>query len=224
MSTETRTNPFKGKAKAAGDGDFKTEIPSADTHDARVVAMIDLGTHEESYQGAEPADKRKCLIVFELDEEMTGMKGVNHVIAKEYTLSFHEKASLRQLAELLTNDGKPFAADSDVDLDAMLGLPCAVTIAHEQGKGEKADRTYARLKQVSAVARKKHPQHFKAKREVVSWFVGDDPAELPDYLPRVYGEKVEDKIARCKELGGSSSAADGEGEVGGEGRRNAPPF
>lgn len=222
MSTQTRQNPFKGKAKSGGDD--RTEIPSADTHDARVVAMVDLGTHEESYQGAEATKKRKCLIVFELDEEMTGMKGVNHVVGKEFTLSFHEKASLRQLAELLCNDGKPFAAEADVDLGAMLGLPCAVTIAHEQGKGEKADRTYARLKQVSAVARKKHPQHFKAKREVVSWFVGDDPAGLPDWLPRVYGERVEDKVARCLELGGKPPAAGGEGEVGGGGGRNEPPF
>lgn len=211
--TATTVNPLKGKAKADGGGDFKAEVPSVDTHDARVVAMIDLGTQMESFGGEEPKPRRQFFIAYELDEE-TSVKGVNHVVGVRYTLSFHEKATLRKLAEAILNDGQKFPPDHDVDYGALLGQPCSVQISHKQGTGEKSDRKYVVVGTISAIPKKRRDQVFKPRRAPVLWLVGEDRAKLPDYLPRIYGEKVEDVIGRCRELTGRRGArAAGEGEI-----------
>lgn len=212
---QTRPNPLKGKATSGG-GE-KTEIPSADVHDARVVALVDLGTHPETFGGTGPAEwKRSVYLVFELDEEMSGMKGVNHVVGQKYTLSFHEKANLRKLAENLLNDGTPYAPEASIDYSALLGQPCAVQIAHESGKGDKADRTYAKIKAISGIAKKKRDKVFEAKREQREWYVGDSLKNLPDYLPRIYGEKAEEVIGRCRELAGSNGGSADDDDVPGD--------
>lgn len=202
-TTEQRTNPFKGQAKADG-GDFKTEIPSEDTHDARIIGLVDLGTHMESFKGEAPKAQRKCLLVFELDEEMTGTRGVNHVVGVEYTLSYHEKASLRKLAETILNDGQKYKGD--VDYGELLGQPCAVQVSHTVKQTDNGERRYVKVGAISAVNKKKRESHFKAKRPQVVWCVGDDLSDLPDFLPRIWGEKVEDKIGRCHEVKGQPAA------------------
>ncbi len=221
----TATNTFKVPTKSDGGGDFKTEVPTEDTHEARVVALIDLGVHSESFGNEPPKDQHKVFIVYELDEEMTGMKGVNHVVGVRYTLSGHVKSNLRQLAEALLNEGQSFTT-ADIDYSALLGLPCTVQIAHKKVETPKGERTYVNVGTVAAVGKKQRDRVFKPKREVASWSVGQPLEELPDYLPRIYGEKVEDVIARCKALSarpGKAVAAPGEGEVGGD-DPNDPPF
>lgn len=226
MTTMQSKNPLMGKAQSGGGGDFsKTEIPSADVHDARIVALVDLGSHQESFQGGHAEWKRGLYVVFELDEEMTGFKGTNHVVGVKYTLSFHEKANLRKLAENLLNDGNAYAADAAVDYTRLLGQPCAVQISHESGKGDKADRTYVRVKGVSSVPKKRREQVFAPKRELAKWFVGVNPLnDLPDYLPRIYGEKVEDVVRRCRELTASSSSAASEQTEPDNGNDEDTPF
>jgi hypothetical protein len=221
-NTNTRQKPWQGQAKADG-GDFKTDIPSEDTHQARVVALIDLGTHHETFQNGDAKDMRKCLICFELDEEMTGMKGTNHVVAKQYTMSFHEKANLRQLAEALLNEGQKFAADSGVDYERLLGRPCMIQIAHTKKVSEKGERTYTNIKSITAVPKKLREGVFAPKRKVTVWSLGDDLEALPSWLPRLYGEEIKDVIGRCRELKGAAPAARGEGEVAGPGE-GAPDY
>lgn len=198
----TTYSPFKGKAKADG-GDYKTEVPSAETHDARVVALVDLGTHSESYKGEEAKDRHSVLVVYELDEEVEGFKGRNHVVGVRYTLSFHEKSTLRKIVESITNDGQKFTDNADVDLTKLLGQPCTVQISHTTKTTDKGERVYANVGVISAVARKKHQGFFQATRKPFLWSIGDDPAALPDWLPRVYGEKVADLIHRSKEAAAS---------------------
>lgn len=227
----TAVNPFKGKAKAdGGGGDLKIEIPSADTHDARIVGLVDLGTHNEAFGNEQPKPKRQVYLVFELDEEISGVKGANHAVGVRYTLSFHEKATLRKLAEAILNEGQKYAPDADVDYNALLGQPCSVQIAHVSGKGDKADRKYVKVGTISAVPKKRRESVFKPTREIFEWYVGrDDLNDLPDNLPRIFGETVADVIKRCHELGGSGNApgghaASGEGEVGGNGGGKDIPF
>ncbi len=197
MSTH-RNSPFRG-APVKDQGEYKTENPSEDTHDARIVALIDLGTHKESFQGGDEKEKHQCLVAFELDEEMTGMRGVNHVVAVRYTMSFNEKASLRQLAEAVLNDGKKYS-EADIDYELLLGQPCTVQISHVKKQTEKGERTYGRVGMIAAVPKKHRERMFRPKRTLSTWYVGDDRSLLPDWLPRIYGEKVEDVIARCLEL------------------------
>lgn len=219
MSAATAPNPFKGQTRSDNGGDYKTDIPSADTHEARVVALVDLGTHEEKFGNEDAKAQHKVFLVYELDEEMSGMKGVNHVVGVKYTLSWHEKAKLRQLAEAILNEGQKYPADFDLDYSRLLGQPCTVQIAHEKKTTEKGERTYAKVGTIAAVGKKKREKVFAPKREVVCWFLGQSFEELPDYLPRDYGEKIEDVIRRSAEFKAQSSAD--EGEIGPEG---ATPF
>lgn len=223
MTTTAAPSPLRGPAKSDSGGDYKTDVPSADVHDARVVALVDLGSHLESFQGGEPKRQRKVFLVYELDEEVSGMKGVNHVVAVKYTLSFHEKATLRKLAETLLNEGQKYPAEHPIDYAALVGAPCTVTITHQQGTGDKADRKYAKVGVISAVPRKRRDGVFKPRRALKVWVVGDPIEQLPDYLPRDYGEKVQDVIARCLELTASAPAS-GEGAVGDDNGQDDPPF
>ncbi len=219
--TAATANPFQGKARADGGGDFKTEIPSEDTHEARVVALIDLGTHKESFQGGPEKLQRKVYLVYELDEEMTGMKGTNHVVGVRYTLSFHEKSNLRQLAEAILNEGVKYKPDEAYSYGDLLGQPCTVQIAHDKKTTEKGERIYARVGTIAAVGKKARAKVFAAKRELAEWYVGHSSESLPDYLPRIYGEEVTEVIGRCQELA-LKAASEGEGEA--PSGRNEPPF
>lgn len=216
MTAATAPSPFLGQTKSDNGGDFKTEIPSADVHEARIVALIDLGTHEEKF-GNDPAKaQHKVYLVYELDEEMTGMKGVNHVVGVKYTLSWHEKAKLRQLAEAVLNEGQKYPAEFDLDYSRLLGQPCTVQIAHEKKVTEKGERTYAKVAAIAAVGKKKREKVFAPKREVIQWFLGQPLSELPDYAPRDYGEKIEDVIRRSAEMKAGGGADEGEIGPGGE--------
>lgn len=188
-------SPFKGKG-TSGEG-FKTDIPSEDIHDARIVALIDLGTHAESFQGSPERDVRKCYLAFELDEPMSGMKSVNHVVARMYTMSFHEKSGLRQLCESILNDGNRL---QDLDYEQLLGQPCTVQITHKKVDTDKGERTYVNITNIAAVSKKKRDQVFSPKRDICAWYIGGDLEDLPDYLPRIYGEELKDYISRSREL------------------------
>ncbi len=152
------------------------------------------------------------------------MKGVNHVVGVRYTLSFHERATLRQLAEAVMNDGAKYDADAGIDYAALLGQPCAVQIAHEKKTTDKGERVYAKVGTIAAVGKKARAKVFAPKRKLAEWYVGSPLADLPDYLPRIYGEEVKDVIGRCQELSRHKPAQESEGEGEAPSNRNEPPF
>ena len=186
-------NPFVGRA-VNNSSDFANECPEAGTHAARLVSLIDLGTHTEEYQGT-AKDVRKVLLVWELvNEPISGQNGVNHLVSREYTLSFHKKGALRLLVESVR--GKAYDENEEVNLAGMIGQPCLVTI--EVAKSSQG-REYAKVK--GAVRPPKGTNVAQAKRTPVVWFIHDEAelVQLPAWLPFLYGEKVADKIARSPE-------------------------
>lgn len=207
MSSQ-RVSPFKGTPKAdTGGGDWTQELPSENTHEARIVALIDLGTHPESFKGEPEKDNHKCILVYELDED-SSIKGVNHVICVKYTLSTHEKASLRKLAEAILLDGRKYPEQTNsIDYELLLGQPCTVQISHKTGQGEKADRTYPVIGTIGPVARKYRAKVFEPQRVPFAWYVGDDLADLPTWLPRSYSEPIVEIVKRCNELRGQPQPA-----------------
>lgn len=212
----TMSNPFRGRPVAGGgEGVGTREVPSADTHEARCVALIDLGTHAEAFGNEEPKPKRKVYLVWELDEKMSAST-YNHVIGQELTLSFHEKAGLRLLAEALLNGGARFAADADIDYSKLLGAAAMVTITHQTN----GDRTFARLAKggIGPVPKNRRDKVFKPTRQPLAWSVGQgDPAELPDWLPWYFGRPLAEKIRESREMSADAAPADnGEGEVAAE--------
>jgi hypothetical protein len=74
----------------------------AGSYPARCYSMIEMGTNEETYQGAAKM-VNKVRITWELPTEMQVFKEERgpepRVISKEFSLSMHEKANLRGFLE-----------------------------------------------------------------------------------------------------------------------------
>lgn len=116
------------------------EMTPAGTFVARCYRFIDLGSHEQTYQGQSTGLKRLVMIGFELPTELmtTGeYAGKPFTIHKRWTWSTHEKANMRK--DLESWRGKKFN-DSDFgpggfDVRNLLGVPCTLSISHSEKDG-----------------------------------------------------------------------------------------
>jgi hypothetical protein len=188
-----------------------SEVPPEDNHLARLVAMVDLGTHSRTYKD-KTEDKRQVYLVWELlDCPMSGSK-FNHVIGERYTLSLNENAHLTKVAQVML--GKRYKAGDDNDLDTMLGEPCMIEVKHTTKQGEKGMVTYANIAGVSSVPAALAKRGIdKPMRKPFLWSIGDDPdvLEKTDWLPRCYGPTLIEVVKASKELykGGLKTGAHG---------------
>lgn len=116
------------------------ETTPAGTFIGRCYRFIDLGSHEQSFQGESKGLKRLVLVGFELPTELL-TKGDNagrpFTIHKRYTWSTHEKANMRK--DLESWRGRKFN-DSDFgpggfNVKNLLGVPCTLTIVHSEKDG-----------------------------------------------------------------------------------------
>jgi hypothetical protein len=113
------------------------EQTPAGTFMARCYRFIDLGSHEQTYQGESKGLKRLVMIGFELAGE-TMEDGRPFTIHKRYTWSTHEKANMRK--DLESWRGAKFN-DSDFgeggfDVRNLLGVPATLTIVHSENDGK----------------------------------------------------------------------------------------
>ena len=124
----------------------------AGNHFARCVQMIDMGTHANKFDATKP-DQRKVRLTFELPTEQREFKDGDglkpHLVSKKFTLTMHEKGSLRGFLQAWR--GKDFTADEAkrFDVSVLLGKCCLLNIIHES-KGEK---TYANIASVSPLVK-----------------------------------------------------------------------
>jgi hypothetical protein len=72
------------------------DVPAVGSHHCRIVAVIDLGTHPETYQGKSVGDRRKLLVVFEFTTEKD-MEGRHKILARDYSVVGGDKAGLPKL-------------------------------------------------------------------------------------------------------------------------------
>lgn len=126
-------------------GDFKP-APEG-THLARCISVISLGTQpSELYAAA-----YKVLIGWELPNETLDRDDgpAPMVVSKEYTLSLHKKATLRQHLESWR--GKAFTPEEakGFPVEKVLGQPCFLNVVHKQTDSG----TYAKVAGVSALPR-----------------------------------------------------------------------
>lgn len=122
----------------------------AGSYPARCYSMIHIGTVNENFQG-EIKTMNKVRITFELPTELKVFKEENgeqpHVISKEFTLSLHEKATLR--AFLKNWRGQDFTEEEakSFDIEKLIGAPCMLNITHKKSKD--GTKTYAEIGSVS---------------------------------------------------------------------------
>lgn len=183
-------NPFKGKANN-GQG---VEVPEAGTHPAALVALVDLGSHEDEYNG-EKKTARKVMLAWELTAEKQSGSEHNHIVSKEYSLSFHKKGKLRLACEAVR--GKAYSEDEEIDYTKLLGQPCLVTVEVAVSAG---GNSYAK---VTGVTRPAKGMPVPApKRRSASWFL--DGADLSGleaigWLPYLYGRPAVEVVKESKE-------------------------
>lgn len=195
MSTAT-ASPF---AKSADNTDYNNgegfERPPSGLHPAVLVSLIDLGTHEFFYQGKK-SENRKIFLTWELTAEHM-LDGTTFLISADYTWSLGKSANFRHMLEAWS--GRAFSDKEEFDPLKLLGLPCVVTVSEGlSAKGKK-------FTEIVGVANPMKGQTLPpATRKTFAWHMSmitcqDDPIELPDWTPRIYGRLVIDDIKGSKE-------------------------
>lgn len=115
------------------------ELIPAGNYLGRCYQMIEIGTVKETILGTEKI-MHKVRIGWELPTELKVFKEENgeqpRVISKEFTLSMHEKSSLR--IALKSWRGKDFTEDQakSFDITSLLGVPCMINIIHKPAKSD----------------------------------------------------------------------------------------
>lgn len=194
---------FSGKIPAKSE--FSDELPEAGYQPARLIGLIDLGTHIEEYQGASK-EARKIYLLWELTAEPIKGTEFNHVMGKMYTLSYHAKSALRQMLE--QRRGKVFQEGEDINLHKVLGLDFLLTISHKEGK----ERSYATI---SAVGPPMKGQTVPpAKRSHLTYEIGTgQPIPNQAWLPFIFGRSVKEMIEDSQEMKGErQKVANGNGK------------
>ncbi len=97
--------------------------------------VVDLGMQDDTWAGGPPRKKHKCQIRW-LSEHIRPTDGQMFLLAKRYTFSMHERATLRK--ELGMWRGQPFtdAEASAFDLEKLIGVCALANVAHVQRKGD----------------------------------------------------------------------------------------
>jgi len=183
-------------ATSNGSGNFEP-IPSG-SYAARCYSMIHIGTIEENIMGT-TKKLNKVRITWELPTELKVFKEENgeqpHVISKEFTLSLHEKSTLR--AFLKNWRGKDFTEDEAkaFDIERLIGVPCMLNITHKARKD--GSGVYAEIGSISAM-----PKGLVCPEQINPSFVWTyenfDSVKfglLPDYLKSKMINSDEYKIA-----------------------------
>jgi hypothetical protein len=170
---------------ATSNGGTNFEPIATGNYPARCYSMIHIGTVDEVILGT-PKTLNKVRITWELPTELKVFKEENgeqpHVISKEFTLSMHEKATLRNF--LKNWRGKDFTEEEakSFDIEKLIGAPCMLNITHKKSKD--GTKTYAEIGSISTM-----PKGFPCPDQInpsFVWTYEDFDIEkfnaLPDYL------------------------------------------
>jgi len=138
-------------AKTNGSSAPRKVCPSG-SHIARCYGMLEVGTIKTEYLG-ETKHQHKVIIDFELPNELDvfreGEEARPYVISKEFTLSFHEKSTLR--AQLASWRGKPFTDEeaSKFDITKLVGVPAMINVIHKPSTD--GTKVYANIASISPI-------------------------------------------------------------------------
>ena len=126
-------------------------IPSG-SYAARCYSMVHMGTIEENIMGT-LKKLNKVRITWELPTELKVFKEENGeqplVISKEFTLSLHEKSTLRGF--LKNWRGKDFTDEEakSFDIEKLISAPCMLNITHKTKKD--GSGVYAEIGSISTM-------------------------------------------------------------------------
>lgn len=194
-------------AKKSG-GDFKKVEPG--TYAARCYSMIEIGTIIEEYLG-QSKRMHKVMITWELPTELEVFheeKGEEpYVVSKTYTLSMHEKATLRRDLESWRGQGFTEKEAEAFDITVLMGKPCMLSIIHRPGKTDPT-KTYVEIASISKMPKGLEcPPQINPTR-ILSFDSWD--AELFDSLSDYLKEKIKSSEEYKQMDSGTTDAVEAE--------------
>ena len=219
------TIPEANAGFGSGDGNGNFEIPEPGNHVAAFVGLIDLGSHEQSFEGNSTGYKRRVFLVWELLAE-NRKDGKPFFLGREFTLSDHEKSALRQWFEKWRC--AKYKAGEKFDPSLALGNTCVLTVAHKSNRD--GSRTYALVENIGAV-----PKGLAAPRKPsitpLAWqipYAAEERAKATppanEWLPFSYGQPLEALIRVSPEWNGGATAAAHAAPGGGDADDGPIPF
>lgn len=190
---------FQLKANKGG-GNGGEQVPPGN-HPAVLVALVDLGTQHDEYQG-KASWRRNVLLVWELPTKKR-KDGKNHTIDAAVTMSLNEKAKLRKWAENMTST--KIADGSDFDVTSLVGKACLVSVLQN-------DKGYGKVEGVTG-----YPEGLPSPPATIPTFVCSldefvsGTKVVPEWVPwqwsKALGQRVSvpDYIRACKEVAGDGT-------------------
>lgn len=167
-------------------------LPPAGTTLGRLVQIIDLGTHDEEYQGESKGPKRKVRLAFELPTEKAvfkeGQPEEPFMVGKEFTFSMHEKSRLLPFVTALEGGRKLTKQEAECyDLFGALGKACLLNIEHNDG--------YANLASASPLLKNMEvpPQINRSVTYSIDQGEGGQFKDLPSWIQDKIRESAEYK-------------------------------
>lgn len=135
---------------ASTNGSSNYEPVPAGNYVARCISMVHIGTITEEYLG-EKKTANKIRVTWELPTEtkvFNPEKGEQpFVLSKEFTLSLHEKSTLRKWLESWRGRGFTQEETARFDVSKLVGAACMLNVIHTQKNGN----TYANISSISAM-------------------------------------------------------------------------
>jgi hypothetical protein len=218
---------FSVKTAKGGEGiDF--DVPPAGSHAAVLVAIIDLGTQEQEYQGKK-SSKRMVQLVWELADEKHPKQNRNFTVGRDYGLSLNSKAGLRKLIEGWF--AKELPEDQFFEIEKLLGSSGILTVIH---KTSGAGNTYAKVEGMKPLV--KGMPKPKPTLPLTVWSIGcGKPIPELEWIPWIVGKPIKEVIGRSPEYqgkpvpgakadNGAAPAADEQGGGGDADEESQIPF
>lgn len=170
-----------------------TPVPPG-LHLARCYRIVDLGTQTSEYMG-ETKHQRKIMLGWELHgmdddgNELVTSRGDPLAIFKNYTLSWNEKATLRNDLQGWRN--KPFTEEEmrRFDISAILGQWCMLNVIERAGKNGKMYSNVGSIAPVPAVV--KQAGLPKAHNEIQLFRLAEPDMALFETFGKGLKEKIQ---------------------------------
>lgn len=170
------------------EGKIFEPIPEGDQL-ARCIKMTHLGRIPNKYQDGKIQDK--VVLTFEFPEHLIPegeYEGNPMVLSNDYTLSLHEKATLRKHLDKWR--GKDFTEEEAkaFNIAILIGQPCTIYIEHNKSKD--GTKTYANIDKIKP-AKKDAPAQINEGLIINMNNLTEHWSTLRDYIKKKFEESLD---------------------------------